>query len=105
MVRRDGRPPRYAYPRLLEVHYRAPWFAFWAKELLRWGTLDPLVASALSLGLAKSRTEAARMQPAFLEWLVEVPGHDSEDQIDPRNLLAWSCTLGDPNRSPCVGLL
>ena len=43
-----------------------PWFAFWAKELLRWGTLDPLVAFALSLGLAKSRTDAARMQPAFL---------------------------------------
>ncbi|MFA6243350.1 MAG: DEAD/DEAH box helicase, partial [Candidatus Hydrogenedentales bacterium] len=27
-----------------------PWFAFWAKELLRWGTLDPFVAFALSLG-------------------------------------------------------
>ena len=74
-----------------------PWFAFWAKELLRWGTLDPLVAFALSLGLAKSRTDAARMQPAFLEWLAEeVPGHDSEDQIDPRKLLAWSRTLGAP---------
>jgi hypothetical protein len=74
-----------------------PWFAFWAKELLRWGTLEPLVAFALSLGLAKSRTEAARMQPAFLEWLVEeFPGHDSEAQIDPRKLLAWSRTIGTP---------
>ena len=71
-----------------------PWFAFWAKELLRWGTVDPLVAFALSLGLAKSRTEAARMQPAFLEWLErEAPRHDSEDRIDPRQLLAWSRTL------------
>lgn len=83
-----------------------PWFAFWAKELLRWGTLDPLVAFSLSLGLAKSRTEAAGMQPAFLEWLTqESPRHDPEDQIDPRKLLAWSRTLkasdvAAPRRTP-----
>jgi hypothetical protein len=34
------------------------------------------------------------MQPAFLEWLErEAPRHDSEDRIDPRQLLAWSRTL------------
>jgi hypothetical protein len=73
-----------------------PWFAFWAKELLRWGTLDPFVAFALSLNVAKSRTEAAAMGPAFLEWLsaeLRAEASEAEDQIDPRNFLKWSRTL------------
>jgi hypothetical protein len=32
-----------------------PWFAFWAKELLRWGTLEPFVAFALSRNCPFSR--------------------------------------------------
>ena len=69
-----------------------PWFAFWAKELLRWGTLDPFVAFALSLGLARSRPEAVELRGDYWNWLVEEVGRDpgGEDQIDPRNLLNWS---------------
>ncbi|BCH28265.1 helicase [Mesorhizobium sp. L-8-10] len=71
-----------------------PWFAFWAKELLRWGTLDPFVAFALSLGIAKSRPEAEGMSEQYLAWLDdEIEDWSSEDQIDPSNLLAWSRTL------------
>jgi hypothetical protein len=69
-----------------------PWFAFWAKELLRWGTLDPFVAFALSLGLARSRPEAVELRADYWDWLVEELDRDpgGEDQIDPRNLLKWS---------------
>jgi hypothetical protein len=69
-----------------------PWFAFWAKELLRWGTLDPFVAFALSLGLARSRPEAVELRADYGDWLVEELDGDpgGEDQIDPRNLLKWS---------------
>ena len=34
-----------------------PWIGFWFRELLRWGTLDPLVAFALAQGLARTRDE------------------------------------------------
>jgi hypothetical protein len=36
-----------------------PWFGFWARELLRWGTHDPFVAFALSQNLAHTREAAA----------------------------------------------
>jgi hypothetical protein len=71
-----------------------PYFAFWAKELLRWGTLDPFVAFALSLGIAKSRPEADGMREQYLTWLGEdIDDPSSEDQIDPSNLMTWSRTL------------
>lgn len=38
-----------------------PWFGFWARELLRWGTHDPLVAFALPRDLAQSREAAAAL--------------------------------------------
>ncbi|KQU78968.1 DNA helicase [Ensifer sp. Root31] len=68
-----------------------PWFAFWAKELLRWGTLDPFVAFALSQGAARSRDDAVPLKQEFLDWLDhrdEPVAHD-EELIDPRNFLEW----------------
>lgn len=88
-----------------------PWFAFWAKELLRWGTLDPFVAFVLSLGVAKSRPDAEAMRALYLAWLEdELIFPDSEDQIDPRNLLNWSRTLrvqqaSTPKRAPIAASL
>lgn len=88
-----------------------PWFAFWAKELLRWGTLDPFVAFALSLGIAKSRPDAEAMRAQYAAWLEdEVMFPDGEDQIDPRNLLNWSRTLRvqearAPKRAPIAASL
>ncbi|WP_245340437.1 DEAD/DEAH box helicase [Mesorhizobium sp. WSM4313] len=74
-----------------------PWYAFWAKELLRWGTLDPFVAFVLSLGIAKSRPEAEGMRGQYLAWLEEeIEDLSSEDQIDPSNLLSWSKILRTP---------
>lgn len=88
-----------------------PWFAFWAKELLRWGTLDPFVAFALSLGVAKSRPEADAMRAQYIAWLdEELIIWDGEDQIDPSNFLAWSRTLimrqtDMPRRAPIAAAL
>lgn len=87
------------------------WFAFWAKELLRWGTLDPFVAFVLSLGIAKSRPEAEVMRAQYIAWLDdELILWDGEDQIDPSNLLAWSQTLRAqeaeaPRRAPIAAAL
>jgi len=71
-----------------------PWFAFWTKELLRWGTLDPFVAFTLSQGIAQSRDHAITMKAEFLHWMYsrEQQETDSESLIDPRNFLQWSRT-------------
>lgn len=47
-----------------------PWVGFWFRELLRWGTLDPLVAFALAQGMARTREEAAARRPEFQQWLI-----------------------------------
>lgn len=67
-----------------------PWIAFWAKELLRWGTLEPFVAFAMAQGLAKTRKAAATLRLQYVEWLeTEVASPGGEDYIDPQRFLEW----------------
>jgi hypothetical protein len=67
-----------------------PWFGFWVRELLRWGTLDPFVAFALAQGLARTRDEAANRRQEFDVWLARNKENlDPEDRIDPQRFIAW----------------
>lgn len=67
-----------------------PWIGFWFRELLRWGTLDPLVAFTLAQGLAKTREDAVALRPEYDAWLVaQGQPIDAEALIDPENFLAW----------------
>lgn len=78
-----------------------PWFGFWVREMLRWGTLDPFVAFALAQGLARTRGEAAARRPEFESWLeAERDAVDAEDFIDPQLFLAWQRSLPQPDRTP-----
>ncbi len=71
-----------------------PWIAFWIRELLRWGTLDPFVAFALAQGLAGTRAQAAERRPDFERWLIaNIENVDSESFIDPQNFGAWQRSL------------
>lgn len=38
-----------------------PWIVFWLKELIVWGTLDPVMSYLISKGKASTRKEAAQM--------------------------------------------
>lgn len=66
-----------------------PWFGFWARELLRWGTLDPFVAFALAQGLAGTRGEAYALKAEFSVWMRDDPDKDSDDWIDPQRFSQW----------------
>lgn len=73
-----------------------PWFAFWARELLRWGTLDPLVAFCLAQGLAKTREQAANRRAEFEAWLAtELHDVNAESKIDPQLFLKWEDSLSN----------
>ena len=73
-----------------------PWAAFWFRELLRWGTLDPFVAFALSQGLAQTREAAAARRAEFEVWLAaQAAGLEAETLIDPQWFLAWQRSLAD----------
>jgi hypothetical protein len=71
-----------------------PWFGFWARELLRWGTLDPFVAFALAQGLAQTRDEAAGRRGEFDEWLrANYEAIEPDDLIDPQRFIEWQQSL------------
>lgn len=76
---------------------RLPWFGFWARELLRWGTLDPLVAFALSQGLIRTREQGAAVRREFEAWLRGVLSDPTpEDLIDPQRFIEWQTNLPRP---------
>jgi hypothetical protein len=69
---------------------RLPWFGFWARELLRWGTLDPFIAFCLAQGLAQTRKIASTLRPEFNTFLLTaLPNPIADDFIDPQQFLAW----------------
>ena len=100
----NGAANPFAVPSLQEWRPTTglPWFGFWARELLRWGTLDPFVAFALAQGLARTREEAAALRDAFDQWLVaNRPGITADDAIDPQLFLEWQRSL---HHAPAVAV-
>lgn len=78
-----------------------PWFGFWARELLRWGTLDPFVAFTLSQGLAGTRDRAAARRPEFEAWMEsEFEDIEDEDWIDPQLFLKWERSMKSSSKAP-----
>lgn len=64
-----------------------PWIAFWMKELITWGTLDPVAAFLLARGDAIDRPQAESAAQGYYE---ELPGDgDSNDALDPRRIRDW----------------
>lgn len=92
----DGADDHLAIPSLEEWKETTglPWFGFWVRELLRWGTHDPFVAFALAQGIAKTRSAAADKKLEFQEWLEsEREEIDADDWIDPQLFLQWQLSL------------
>lgn len=78
-----------------------PWFGFWARELLRWGTLDPFVAFALAEGIAGTRDDAGQLRQGFDGWLNELRDEvSSEDRIDPQLFLQWNMSRDEQVARP-----
>jgi hypothetical protein len=64
-----------------------PWVAFWLKELITWGTLDPVAAFLLARGDAVDRPQAEANARAYYDG---VPGNaDPNDVLDPREIRRW----------------
>lgn len=64
-----------------------PWIAFWLKELISWGTLDPVAAFLLARGDAVDRPEAER--DALDYYALRGDGVDANEMLDPRAIRAW----------------
>jgi hypothetical protein len=70
-----------------------PWIAFWLKELITWGTLDPVAAYLLARGNAINRPRAEASARSYYAALPQ--GTDPNDQLDPRRIRDWVAATRD----------
>lgn len=79
-----------------------PWIVFWLKELIIWGTLDPVAAYLLARGSATTRDEAERAARAYYTTLP--PETDADEQLNAAKIREWAANqkkadnAGDTNR-------
>lgn len=64
-----------------------PWIAFWLKELVNWGTLDPVAAFLLARGNARDRVQAEADASGYYDQLEDEIGPN--DALDPRRIRDW----------------
>ena len=64
-----------------------PWIAFWLKELITWGTLEPVAAFLLARGDAVDRPQSEQDATGYYEQLPV--GIEPNDALDPRRIREW----------------
>ncbi len=64
-----------------------PWIAFWLKELVTWGTSDPVAAFLLARGDAMDRSRAEADAAAYYEQLPD--DIDPNQRLDPNRIRDW----------------
>lgn len=67
-----------------------PWIALWLKELMVWGTLDPVAAYLLGRGRASTRSEASTFAAPYYSAHVTL---DPDERLNPKNIRAWADNL------------
>jgi len=63
-----------------------PWSAYWIKDLVTWGLLDPVAVYLLMKGIVDTRPEA--ITKAAVYWQ-EWRERESDEMFDPRKLADW----------------
>ncbi|BAP55782.1 DEAD/DEAH box helicase [Thioploca ingrica] len=64
-----------------------PWIVFWLKELITWGTLEPVAAYLLAKGIKFTRADA---QTAAQEYYKQVQAQPPNEQLDARTIRNWT---------------
>jgi hypothetical protein len=67
-----------------------PWIALWLKEMIVWGTLDPVTAYLLGRGLVGTRSEGASLASEYFKAHAEL---SSDEQLHPSTIRKWADTL------------
>lgn len=79
-----------------------PWIVFWLKELIVWGTLDPVMSYLISKGKASTRKEAAQMSTNYYRLYGE---KTDLDPLHASQIRDWvESGSGSPFAPPAAGL-
>ena len=63
-----------------------PWIVFWLKELITWGTLEPVAAYLLAKGIKFTRADAQRIAQKYYK---QVQTQPPNEQLDARTIRNW----------------
>jgi hypothetical protein len=69
---------------------KLPWIVLWLKELMVWGTLDPVAAYLLGRGRAGTRQAAIVLAAGYYRIYGTL---DANEQLDPRTVRNWADSL------------
>ncbi len=64
-----------------------PWIALWLKDLVVWGTLDPVAAYLLGRGRAGTRSEASALAKQYYAAHTNL---EADEQLNPKTIRAWA---------------
>lgn len=64
-----------------------PWATYWIKELIIWGTLDPVAACLLASGKCFTRSEAERIALEFHEGIGGF--YEPNERLNPTVIMTW----------------
>lgn len=67
-----------------------PWIGCWVKELLQWGTLDPVCSYLLSKQIATTRPEAERLALTYYSDSSTLANQLPRNMLDPRRIRDWT---------------
>ncbi|MBD2106060.1 DEAD/DEAH box helicase [Nodosilinea sp. FACHB-13] len=74
-----------------------PWIVFWLKELIVWGTLNPVAAYLLAKGFATTRAEASRLSETYY---LRYEDLGPNEVLNASIIREWSdAAFADPTRS------
>jgi hypothetical protein len=65
-----------------------PWAVFWLKELIVWGTLEPVAAYLLAHGVSVTRTDAEQLAESYYEDQREI--ENADDLLDASRIREWA---------------
>jgi hypothetical protein len=71
-----------------------PWVALWLKELIAWGTLDPVTAYLLGRGRAGTRRQAQQQADAY--YSTQQAQVDPNEFLNPTAIRTWADALAQP---------
>lgn len=65
-----------------------PWIVFWIKELVHWGTLDPVASFLLSTNMEVTRPKAELFAQSYYQTYKDI--YSANDLLDPRTIKKWA---------------
>ncbi len=72
-----------------------PWIVFWLKELIVWGTLEPVAAYLLAKGFADTRTQAETLAQPYYEYFQDQTPNERLNAATVRNWAQQSFSSPD----------